>query len=314
MSKKISHQKKRKYLDSFFHLLFVSSAMITLLALGALVFLIGNGGRQAFADFGSGFLFHNVWNPVTQQYGALAPLLGSVVSSFIAICLALPLSFGASFWIVSILPKKWSRPVAAMIQILAGVPSIIFGMWGFFTIVPFMAYIQPYITYFIQKIPILSSVLYPLFAGAPFGTGLMTAGIVLAIMIAPFMTAVMVDLMRAVPPMLKESAYGLGAGRWEVMIKVVVPWARNGMISATMLGIGRALGETMAVTFVIGDVVSMGWSLFAPRSTVASLIALQFPESPSGSVRLSALMALGFILLALSAVTLLFSRFCHRKK
>ncbi|QCE33255.1 phosphate ABC transporter permease subunit PstC [Acetobacteraceae bacterium] len=314
MSTITSRQRKRKWLDRFFNFLFVSSAALTLAALGALVFLIGNGGRQAFADFGPAFLVSNIWNPVTQQYGALAPLWGSIISSLIAICLAFPLSFGASFWIVSILPVKWSRPVAAMIQILAGVPSIIFGMWGFFTIVPFVASIQPYLNHFSQKIPGLSYLIHPLFSGAPFGTGLMTAGIVLAIMIAPFMTAVMVDLMRAIPPMLKESAYGLGAGRWEVMTKVVVPWARNGMISATMLGVGRALGETMAVTFVIGDVVSMGWSLFAPRSTVASLIALQFPESPSGSIRLSALMALGFILLSLSAVTLLLARFCHRRE
>lgn len=314
MIKITSRHRKRKWLDRFFNFLFASSAALTLAALGALVLLIGDGGRQAFADFGLSFLVHNVWNPVTQQYGALAPLLGSIISSFIAICLAFPLAFGASFWIVAILPSRWSRPVAAMIQILAGVPSIIFGMWGFFTIVPFIASIQPFLIHFSQKIPLLSCCLHPLFAGAPFGTGLMTAGIVLAIMIAPFMTAVMVDLMRAVPPMLKESAYGLGAGRWEVMIKVVVPWARNGMISATMLGIGRALGETMAVTFVIGDVVSMGWSLFAPRSTVASLIALQFPESPDGSIRLSALMALGFILLSLSAVTLLLARFCHRRE
>ncbi|TPW34064.1 phosphate ABC transporter permease subunit PstC [Oecophyllibacter saccharovorans] len=287
------------------------SALIVLLALGGLILLMGHGGWQAFVTFGPGFLVSAVWNPVTNQYGALAPLLGTVLSTLIAVCIAVPMAFGTAFWLTAIAPRRLAGGLSTAVQLLAAVPSIIFGMWGFFLIVPFMArVIQPFLNHHFDHVPVLKALL----CGPPFGSGLMTTGLVLAVMIAPFITAVMCDVFEAVPPMLKESAYGLGATRWEVMRYVVAPWSRSGMIGAVVLGMGRALGETMAVTFVIGNVTAIGWSLFVPRTTVASLIALQFPESPAGSLRLSSLMALGFILMALSCLSLILARYLRRQR
>lgn len=297
--------------DIAFHYLIAGSALLVFLALGGLILLMALGGRQALEHFGAGFLLGTSWNPVRDDYAALAPLLGTVISTMIAVIIAFPLAFGTAFWLTDIAQSRLAAMIGMGVQLLAAVPSIIFGMWGFFTIVPFMArHVQPFFNHHIADHSIPSALL----RGAPFGTGLMTSGLVLAVMIAPFMTAVMSDVFSAIPPMLRESAYGLGATRWEVMRKIIVPWSRNGMIGAVVLGTGRALGETMAVTFVIGNVTATGWSLFAPRSTVASLIALQFPESPSGSLRLSSLMALGFILMVLSCASLVLARSFNRKK
>ncbi|MBF0887292.1 MULTISPECIES: phosphate ABC transporter permease subunit PstC [Gluconobacter] len=291
--------------DTAFHFLVAASALLVLVVLGGLVVLMGIGGSQAFRTFGLGFAFSDVWNPVADLYGAWAPLFGTIVSTLIGVAIALPLAFGTAFWLTAMAPPRIAAIVGTAVQLLAAVPSIIFGMWGFFTIVPFMARtVQPFLTHHFKHVPGIRFIIH----GAPFGTGLMTAGLVLAVMIAPFMTAVMRDVFAAMPNMLRESAYGLGATRWDVMWKVVVPWSRSGMIGAIVLGMGRALGETMAVTFVIGNVTAVGWSLFAPRSTVASLIALQFPESPAGSLRLSALLALGFILMLLSFASLALAR------
>lgn len=298
--------KRQPGLDVFFHCLFWVSAFLVFLILGGLIILMASGGWQALTTFGFGFLEHATWNPVKNYYGALAPLLGTVVSTLIALILAVPLAFGTAFWLTNIASSRVANVVGTAVQLLAAVPSIIFGMWGFFTIVPFIAQcVQPFFNHHLRHTFLLG----PLLRGAPVGTGLMTSGIVLAVMIAPFITAVMCDVFNSIPPMLRESAYGLGATRWEVMRKIIVPWSRNGMIGAIVLGMGRALGETMAVTFVIGNVTSVGWSLFMPRSTVASLIALQFPESPAGSLRLSALMALGFALMVLSCSSLFVARF-----
>ncbi|EHH68222.1 phosphate ABC transporter permease subunit PstC [Gluconobacter morbifer] len=300
-----SSATNRSGADTAFHGFVAAAALLVLVVLGGLVVLMGVGGSQAFRTFGFGFAFRDVWNPVTHVYGALAPLFGTLVSTLIGVVIALPLAFGTAFWLTAIAAPRVALIVGTAVQLLAAVPSIIFGMWGFFTIVPFMArHVQPFLGHHFKHVPGLG----PLISGAPFGTGLMTAGIVLAMMIAPFMTAVMRDVFEAMPNMLRESAYGLGATRWEVMRKIVVPWSRSGMISAVVLGMGRALGETMAVTFVIGNVTAVGWSLFAPRSTVASLIALQFPESPAGSLQLSSLLALGFILMLLSFASLSLAR------
>ncbi len=303
-------QQRRLGFDIFFHGLLWLCALVVLALLGGLILLMATGGWKAFTTFGLGFFTHSSWNPVHDVYGVIAPLLGTVVSTTIAILFALPMAFGAAFWLTFIASARVSAIVGMTIQLLAAVPSIIFGMWGFLVIVPFIARnIQPFFNHHLRH-----SAFGPLLSGPPVGTGLMAAGIVLAIMIAPFMTAVMTDVFKAIPPMLRESAFGLGATRWEVMHKIVVPWSRNGMIGAVVLGMGRALGETMAVTFIIGNVTTVGWSLFAPRSTVASLIALQFPESPAGSLRLSSLMALGFILMLLSCVSLVLARFLRGKR
>lgn len=296
--------------DTAFQVIVGGCSLLVLIVLGGLVVLMGVGGQEAFRTFGLGFTFRDVWNPVSNEYGALAPLFGTIVSTLIGVLIAMPLAFGTAFWLTAIAPPKLAAIVGTAVQLLAAVPSIIFGMWGFFTIVPFMArYVQPFLMHHFRHTPGLNLLIH----GAPFGTGLMTAGLVLAMMIAPFMTAVMRDVFSAMPGMLRESAYGLGATRWDVMWKVVVPWSRTGMIGATVLGMGRALGETMAVTFVIGNVTAVGWSLFAPRSTVASLIALQFPESPAGSLRLSSLLALGFILMLLSFASLSLARMLRKE-
>lgn len=308
---KVHSQKSVLNPDNLFHGLFWFCALVVLFVLGGLITLMALGGRKAFATFGLNFFTHTSWNPVTDHYAVLAPLLGTVVSTVIAVMIAVPLAFGTAFWLTSIAPPRLSSLIGTAVQLLAAVPSIIFGMWGFFTIVPFLANIvQPFLNHHAAHLWLVG----PLLKGLPIGTGLMTAGLVLAIMIAPFITAVMIDVFKAVPPMLKESAYGLGATRWEVMSKVIVPWSRTGMVGAIVLGMGRALGETMAVTFVIGNVTSIGWSLFSPRSTVASLIALQFPESPEGSLRLSSLMALGFVLMILSCLSLACARLLKGKQ
>ncbi|QDH17123.1 phosphate ABC transporter permease subunit PstC [Swingsia samuiensis] len=304
----VQKQNKQKWplADCLFYVLVASCAAIVLSVLGSLVVLLGVGAQQAFHHFGFQFFIKNIWNPVSNQYGAGAPFFGTLVSTFIGVLIALPLAFGTAFWLTDIAPKRISAVVGEAVQLLSAVPSIIFGMWGFFNIVPFMArHVQPFLMHHFRHVPGIKFIIH----GAPFGTGLMTAGLVLAVMIAPFMTAIMKDVFNAVPPMLRESAYGLGSTRWDVMWKIVVPWSRTGIIGAIVLGMGRALGETMAVTFVIGNVTDVGWSLFAPRSTVASLIALQFPESPEGSLRLSSLLGLGFILMLLSFVTLSLARF-----
>ncbi|QDH13467.1 phosphate ABC transporter permease subunit PstC [Formicincola oecophyllae] len=282
-----------------------SCALLVAALLGALALMLAMGGWNAFRTFGPAFLVDGAWDPVAGHYGALAPLLGTVLSSVLALLIAVPLAFGTAFWLTTIAPRRLSKPIAMAVQLLAAVPSIIFGMWGFFMIVPFMArHVQPWLDIHLAHVPLLGA----LTGGAAFGLGLMTTALVLALMVAPFVTAVMCDVFNAVPPMMVESAYGLGATRWEVIRFIILPWCRNGLIGALVLGMGRALGETIAVTFVIGNVTAVGWSLFAPRSTAASLIALQFPESPAGSLGLSALLALGFILMALSCGSLVMAR------
>ncbi|MEE8661439.1 Phosphate transport system permease protein [Acetobacteraceae bacterium EV16G] len=286
-------------------------ALIVLLALGGLVVSMGVGGFAAFRHFGLNFIISNVWNPVTQQYGALAPVFGTVASTFIAVLFAVPIAFGTAFWLTFIAPRIVASTFASAIQLLAAVPSIIFGMWGFFVIVPFMArHVQPFLHHYFRHTPFIQH----LVSGPAYGLGLMSAGIVLAIMITPLMTAIMCDVFKVAPTMLRESAFGLGANRWEVMRRIVAPWARTGIIGGIVLGTGRALGETMAVTFVIGNVNIMGWSLFSPRNSVASLIALEFPESAAGSLKLSSLLALGFILMVLSFATLGAARWLLRGK
>lgn len=297
--------------DRLFRSVACGCALVVLLALGGLVVSMGVGGFAAFHHFGLNFIISNVWNPVTQHYGALAPVFGTIASTCIAVLIAVPIAFGTAFWLTFIAPRFLAAIFASSIQLLAAVPSIIFGMWGFFVIVPIIAgYVQPFLHHHFRHMPIIQD----LVSGPAYGLGLMTGGIVLAIMITPLMTAIMCDVFKVVPTMLCESAFGLGANRWEVMRRIVMPWARTGMIGSIVLGTGRALGETMAVTFVIGNVNMLGWSLFSPRNTVASLIALEFPESAAGSLKLSSLLALGFVLMILSFATLGAARWLLRGK
>lgn len=301
----VSARKARRTADPAFRLLVTITGVAVLVVLGAIIAVMVNGGWHAFATFGLGFLISDAWNPVTQHFGAAAPVFGTVVSSALALLLAVPLAFGTAFWLTALAPPKVASVIGMAVQLLAAVPSIIFGMWGFFVVVPIIAhYVQPFLHHTFGHVPVLSV----LVAGAPFGTGLLTAGFILAVMITPSITAVMRDVFASMPAVLRESGYGLGATRWEVMRHVVLPWSREGLVGGIVLGMGRAMGETMAVTFVIGDSNHIGWSLFAPANTIASLIALEFPESPAGSLKLASLLALGAILMAISFVTLWFSR------
>ncbi|GAA3669872.1 phosphate ABC transporter permease subunit PstC [Acetobacter lovaniensis] len=299
-----SHQGGQKG-DPAFRLLATATGVGVLVVLGAIIAVMVTGGWKAFATFGPGFLVSAVWNPVTQHFGAAAPVFGTVISSALALLVAVPLAFGTAFWLTALAPPAAASVIGMAVQLLAAVPSIIFGMWGFFVVVPVVAhYVQPAARQLFGHVPGLSA----LVAGAPFGTGLFTAALILAVMITPSITAVMRDVFLSMPAVLRESGYGLGATRWEVMRHVVLPWSRQGVVGGIVLGMGRAMGETMAVTFVIGDSNHIGWSLFAPANTIASLIALEFPESPAGSLKLASLMALGAILMAISFVTLWFSR------
>jgi phosphate transport system permease protein len=222
-----------------------------------------------------------------------------------------PLAFGIAFYRTELAPAWLRRPVGTAIELLAAVPSIIYGMWGFFVIVPIMSqYIQPFVIDSLDGIPLLEDLL----AGPPFGTGIFTASIILAIMVIPFIAATMRDVFDTVPAMFKESAYGLGCTTWEVMRSIVLPHTRVSVMGGIMLGLGRALGETMAVTFVIGNADRISTTLFGPGNTIASIVALEFPESSAGSLKLSALLALGFILFVISFIVLAISRLLLRPR
>ncbi len=279
--------------------------LAVLVLIGGIIAVLLQGGAHAFSVFGPHFLVSSVWNPVREHFGAAAPVYGTLVTSFVGLLVAVPLAFGVAFCLTEMAPAWIARPLGTAIELLAAVPSIIFGMWGFFVIVPVMAqHVQPFLTATLGPVPLLGV----LFSGAPFGTGLLTGGLVLAVMITPFIAAVMRDVFLSMPAVLKESAYGLGATRWEVMGRVVLPWSRTAVIGGIMLGLGRALGETMAITFVIGNTNRISASLFSPGNTIASLIALEFPESAAGSLKLSSLLALGVILMVISFLTLACSR------
>jgi phosphate transport system permease protein len=236
---------------------------------------------------------------------------GTLITSVVALILAVPLAFGIAYYLTELAPTWLRRPVGTAVELLAAVPSIIYGMWGFFVIVPLMSqYVQPFVIDALDGIPVLQD----LFAGPPFGTGLFTAALILAVMVVPFIAATMRDVFETVPAVFKESAYGVGCTTWEVMRSIVVPYTRVSVVGGIMLGLGRALGETMAVTFVIGNTDRISTSLFGPGNTIASIVALEFPESPAGSLKLSALLALGFILFVISFIVLAISRVLLRPR
>ena len=287
------------------------SGILVLVLLGAIIVTLLVGGLQAFRAFGFGFLTDADWDPVQDIYGAAVPIYGTAVTAILALVLSVPLAFGIAFFLTEMAPQWMRRPIGTAIELLAAVPSIIFGMWGFFVIVPVMAeYIQPWAIDTLGDIPGLGL----LFSGAPFGTGILTAALILAVMIIPFIAATMRDVFLTVPAMFKESAYGIGCTRWEVMRSIVLPYTRASVVGGIMLGLGRALGETLAVTFVIGNTNRISPSLFAPGNTIASLVALEFPESPAGSLKLSSLLALGFILFVISFIVLAISRLLLRPR
>jgi phosphate transport system permease protein len=282
-----------------------AAGLLVLVLLGAIIISLAIGGWPALRLFGAGFLVNDDWDPVQNVFGGAVPIYGTLVTSLLAIILAVPLAFGIAFYLTEMAPTWFRRPVGTAIELLAAVPSIIYGMWGFFLIVPFMAqYIEPTAIDWLGDIPLLGA----LFQGPPFGTGIFTAALILAVMILPFIAATMRDVFMTVPAVYKESAYGVGCTTWEVMRSIVIPYTRASVVGGIMLGLGRALGETMAVTFVIGNTNRLSASLFGPGNTIASIVALEFPESQAGSVKLSALLALGFILFVISFIVLAISR------
>lgn len=297
--------------DTIFEWACKGSGIFVLLLLGAIIVELFIAGWPAFQAFGVAFLTSTEWDPVQEVFGAGVSVYGTVVTAVLAIILAVPLAFGTAFYLTELAPVWLRRPVGTAIELLAAVPSIIYGMWGFFVIVPFFAQnIQPFLIDTLGALPVIGA----LFQGPPFGTGIFMAAFILAIMILPFIAATMRDVFEQVPPVYKESAYGLGATTWEVMKGVVIPYTRVSVVGGIMLGLGRALGETMAVTFVIGNANRISTSLFGPGNTIASLIALEFGESEIGSLKLASLLALGFILFFLSFIVLATSRYLLRSR
>lgn len=291
--------------DTIFEGLARFSGLFVLVLLGGIIVVLFVGGLPAFRQFGVSFLTSDNWDPVQQDYGALVPVFGTLVTAVLALTMSVPLAFGIAFWLTELAPPWLRRPVGTAIELLAAVPSIIYGMWGFFVIVPIMAeYVQPFIIDNLGDLPLIGD----FFQGPPFGTGIFTAAMILAVMIIPFIAATMRDVFETVPPVFKESAYGLGCTTWEVMRSIVIPYTRVSVVGGIMLGLGRALGETMAVTFVIGNTNRIAHTIFGPGNTIASIVALEFPESESGSLKLSSLLALGFILFVISFIVLAISR------
>jgi phosphate transport system permease protein len=285
--------------------------MLVLVLLGAIIIELLLGGLPAFRAFGAAFLTSTEWDPVQDVYGAGVSIYGTILTAVLALLMAVPLAFGIAFFLTELAPDWMRGSVGTAIELLAAVPSIIFGMWGFFVIVPMMATtIQPAIIDTLGELPVIGD----LFQGPPFGTGLFTAALILAIMVLPFIAATMRDVFLQVPGVFKESAYGLGATRWEVMRRVVLPYTRVSVVGGIMLGLGRALGETMAVTFVIGNANRITASVFGPGNTIASIVALEFGESAAGSLKLSSLLALGFLLFVISFVVLALSRWLLRSR
>ncbi len=281
---------------------FASLVLATLL--GILLALI-YAALPAMQKFGLGFFVHDVWNPVTLQFGALAPIYGTLVTSAIALLIGVPVSFGIALFLTEMCPPLLKRPLGTAVELLAAIPSIIYGMWGLFVFAPVFAdYVQPLLHRVLGDIWLIG----PLFQGASSGIGVMSAGIILSVMVIPFIASVMRDVFEIVPPVLKESAYGLGCTTWEVVWNVVLPYTKVGVIGGIMLGLGRALGETMAVTFVIGNAYRISRSLFDPGNSIASALANEFNEAAE-PVHRASLIALGLVLFVLTLIVLAASRF-----
>ena len=279
-------------------------AAFVLLLLVSILVALGIAAAPAFRKFGAHFFFTNVWNPVTGQFGALAPIYGTVVTSAIALLVGVPVSFGIALFLTEMCPVLLKRPLGIAVELLAAIPSIIYGIWGLFVFAPFFAeHVQPLLARTFGDVWMIGG----LVSGPANGLGILTAGIILAVMVIPFISSVMRDVFELVPPVLKESAYGLGCTTWEVVRNIVLPYTRIGVIGGIMLGLGRALGETMAVTFVIGNAYRIRASLFEPGNSIASALANEFNEA-ADPVHRGALIALGLVLFVLTVVVLAASR------
>ncbi len=289
--------------DKLFRWLLTATAIFVLVTLAGAALSMLWGGRSVLASEGLGFFFSSDWNPVENKYGALVPIYGTVVTALIAMVIAVPVSFGIAFFLTEVAPRWLRTPVGTAIELLAGVPSIIYGMWGFFVLMPVMReHMIPWLDTNVGPLPVIGA----LFRGPPIGAGMLTSGIVLSIMVIPFISSVMREVFLTVPSRLKESAYALGSTRWEVSWDIVLPYTRSAVIGGVFLGLGRALGETMAVAFVIGNSVNFTTSLLEPSTTIAALIANDFGEATE-EYR-SALLLLGFVLFIVTFVVLAIAR------
>ncbi len=297
--------KRLRLGDTAFRILTQVAVYVVLALLSGVILSLIIGATPAFKAFGLSFFVDEVWNPVTEKFGALAPIHGTLVTSAIAMVIAVPIGIMVAFFLTELCPKILRRPIAMAIELLAGVPSIIYGIWGLFVFAPFLQkYVQPGLIDLFDGLPVFST----LFAGPPYGIGVLTAGLILAIMVLPFITAISTDVFDAVPPVVKEAAYGLGCTTWEVFKSVVLPYTRVGVIGGVMLGLGRALGETMAVTFVIGNAHRISGSILAPGTTISASIANEFTEAV-GDLYTSSLVALGLILFVITFTVLAFARY-----
>ncbi len=291
--------------DTIFRHMTFASALAVLLILGGVLVSLVHGAWPALSTFGFGFIIGESWNPVTDKFGALAPIYGTLITSIIAMLIAVPIGLGIAIFLTELCPMWLRRPIGIAIELLAGIPSIIYGIWGLFVFAPFLqVHVQPALISFFGSVPGFSS----LFAGPPYGIGLLTSSIILAIMVLPFVTSISRDVFDTVPPVLKESAYGMGCTTWEVVRNVVLPYTRVGVIGGMMLGLGRALGETMAVTFVIGNAHKVSASLLAPATTISATIANEFTEAV-GDLYTSSLIALGLILFVITFIVLAAARY-----
>ena len=303
-SKSIRAASKGAWFDPIFQFACLAAATLLLAALGGIVVSLVIGGWPALSKFGLGFFTSTTWNPVTEVYGAAGPIAGTLITSALALILALPIALGVSVFLVEFCPKRLAQPIAIAVELLAGIPSIVYGMWGLFVLAPFFAlHVQVPLMMALPEDSIWAKVL----AGVPNGANIFTASLILAIMILPYMAAVFRELLLTVPAQVREAAYGIGCTPCEVVSSVCLPYVRTGAMGVVMLGLGRALGETMAVTFIIGNAHGLPHSLFDSGSTLASTIANEFTEA-TGEMHTAALTALGLVLFVITFSVLAIAR------
>jgi phosphate transport system permease protein len=291
--------------DEAFKAITKGSAITVLALLAGVIIALVHGSLPAWKAFGFDFFISQSWNPVKENFGAAPAIYGTLLTSFIAMLIGVPVSLGIAVFLTEICPQRLRRSIGIAIELLAGIPSIIYGIWGLFVFAPwFQAHVQPLLIDTFENVPLLNQ----LFAGPPYGIGMLTAGLILAIMVLPFITSITREVFETVPPVLKEAAYGIGCTRWEVLRRVVIPYTRAGIIGAVMLGLGRALGETMAITFVIGNAHKINPSILAPGTTISASIANEFTEAV-GDLYTASLVALGLILFLITFIVLAIARF-----
>ncbi len=291
--------------DTAFRIVTQTCAITVLLLLGGVIVSLVQGAAPALREFGFGFITSSSWNPVTEKFGAAPAIYGTLVTSLIALAIAVPIGLGIAVFLTELCPHYLRRPIGIAVELLAGIPSIIYGIWGMFILAPFLqAHVQPAIIAFFSGIPYLNEI----FSGPPYGIGIATAGLILAIMILPLISSISRDVFNTVPAVLKEAAFGIGCTRWEVMRRIVAPYTGVGLVGGIMLALGRALGETMAVTFVIGNAHKILPSILGPGTTISATIANEFTEA-DGKLYTSSLVALGLLLFIITFIVLSISRF-----